>query len=63
EALRQQLENPSANENDVSRAIDNVSRLEADIRKARIIAWVKARRVLDDGQRQKVERSPRRKSR
>lgn len=55
EALRKQLDNPSASDADISRAIDSVAQQEAAIRKARILAWVNARRVLDDGQRKKVE--------
>ncbi len=55
EALQKQLDNPSASDADISRAIDNVAQQEATIRKARILAWVNARRVLDDGQRKKVE--------
>lgn len=52
--LKKLLEN-GAGEGDVSRAIDAVSQQEAAIRKARILAWVHARTVLDDGQRKKVE--------
>jgi hypothetical protein len=55
EQLQKQLENPSVSEQDISRSIDNVTKLEADIRKARILAWVKARGELQPQQRQKVE--------
>jgi hypothetical protein len=55
ERLRNQLEDHRASEQEISASIDNVTRLEADIRKARILAWVNARRVLDDLQRQKIE--------
>lgn len=55
DALQRQLENPSSSEQQIAQQIDTVTRFEADIRKARILAWVKARRVLDDAQRHKVE--------
>ena len=55
ENLRRQLENDNANEDEIKRAIDTVSGLEADIRKARILAWVKARKLLDTSQRKQVE--------
>jgi hypothetical protein len=61
--LRTQLENGNASDEDVVRSIDQVTRLESDIRKARILAWVKARRILDNSQRQKVEAAARGKSR
>ena len=47
------------NEDEIKRSIDMVSRLEAEIRKARIIAWVKARKLLDTAQRKKVEAAAR----
>ncbi|MGN6110484.1 MAG: hypothetical protein ACTHU0_35600 [Kofleriaceae bacterium] len=40
---------------DIERYVDQISSHEAAIRKARLLAWVQARRVLDDGQRQKIE--------
>lgn len=55
ENLKRQLANPNASEADISRSIDMVAQQEAAIRKARILAWVNARRLLDDAQRQKVE--------
>jgi hypothetical protein len=55
ENLKRQLENPNASEADISRSIDMVAQQEAAIRKARILAWVNARRLLDVTQRQKVE--------
>jgi hypothetical protein len=62
ENLRKQLENDNANEDEIKRAIDTVSGLEADIRKARILAWVKARKLLDASQRKQVEAAARGKS-
>ena len=62
ETLRKQLENPGASDADISRSIDNVAQQEAAIRKARILAWVNARRILDDAQRTKVEGAAKRKS-
>jgi hypothetical protein len=44
-----------AGEADVARAIDAVTAQEAAIRKARILAWLNARKILDDAQRKKVE--------
>lgn len=55
DTLEKQLKNPNASDADISRSIDAVASQEAAIRKARILAWVNARRMLDDGQRQKVE--------
>ena len=53
--LEKQLQNPNASDADIARSIDTVAQQEATIRKARILAWVNARRMLDDGQRKKVE--------
>jgi hypothetical protein len=53
--LQRQLDNVSASDADIARAIDAVSQQEATIRKARILAWHGARRVLDGAQRRKVE--------
>ncbi|NVB78001.1 MAG: hypothetical protein HOV81_06355 [Kofleriaceae bacterium] len=53
--LKRQLENPNASEADIARSIDAVAQQEAAIRKARILAWVNARRLLDDSQRRQVE--------
>jgi hypothetical protein len=53
--LHELLDNPAASDADIARAIDAVSQQEAAIRKARILAWHSARRVLDDGQRRQVE--------
>lgn len=55
DALEKQLKNPNASDADIARSIDAVATQEAAIRKARILAWVNARRMLDDNQRQKVE--------
>lgn len=55
EQLRRQLEDPAASEAEIARSIDAVTRQEAAIRKARILAWVKARRILDASQRAQVE--------
>jgi hypothetical protein len=53
--LHDQLENGKASDADIAKSIDAVTQQEAAIRKARILAWVNARRVLDDAQRKKVE--------
>ena len=55
ENLQRKLENAGASDADIASAIDRVTQQEAAIRKARILAWVNARRVLDDAQRKKVE--------
>ncbi len=59
EVLRVSLENTNASEQQIAQAIDNVSRAEAEIRKARILAWVTARKLLDAGQRTQVEAAAR----
>lgn len=59
EALERQLANTSASDADIARAIDAVSQQEAAIRKAKILAWHGARRILDDSQRHKVESAAR----
>jgi hypothetical protein len=53
--LKKLLEDPKASETAVANAIDAVSQQEAAIRKARIVAWVKARNLLTYGQRKKIE--------
>jgi multidrug resistance efflux pump len=53
--LQKAIENVNASDADIARAIDAVAQQEATIRKARILTWVNARRMLDDSQRQKVE--------
>jgi hypothetical protein len=55
EDLRTQLANPSVTDAQVSAAVDAISAKEAAIRKARILAWVTARRALDAAQRSRVE--------
>ena len=57
ESLRAQLANPAVTDAEVARAVDAITAKEAEIRKARILAWVAARRALDAGQRGKVERA------
>jgi hypothetical protein len=53
--LHDLLDNPGSSDADISRAVDAVSQQEAAIRKARILAWHGARRVLDDDQRRRIE--------
>lgn len=55
DALKKQLDNPATSDADIARSIDAVTQQEAAIRKARILAWHDARRVLDDAQRKKVQ--------
>jgi len=61
--LRDEMRDPDASDADLARAIDTVAQQEATIRKARILAWHGARRLLDDSQRRKIERAARVKSR
>jgi hypothetical protein len=62
EALQRLLEDTNVDPRQIAQSIDNVTRLEADIRKARILAWVTARKLLDNSQRQKVEAAARGRS-
>lgn len=55
DTLKKQLESSATSDADIARSIDAVTQQEAAIRKARILAWHSARRVLDDAQRKKVE--------
>jgi hypothetical protein len=55
EKLHKQLESDNASEDAIKSSIDDVSKLEAEIRKTRIIAWVRARNMLDNSQRKQVE--------
>lgn len=55
DTLKKQLDNSATSDADIARSIDAVTQQEAAIRKARILAWHGARRVLDDAQRKKVE--------
>jgi len=49
------LADAKTSDSDISRYIDQVSMHEAAIRKSRLLAWVNARRLLDDAQRKKIE--------
>jgi hypothetical protein len=59
EMLKRALDNAATSDAEISRAIDAVTQQEAQIRKARILAWHGARRVLDEAQRQKIESAAR----
>lgn len=58
--LEAALADPNVNESQISNYVDEVSRHEARIRKARLLTWVNARRVLDDSQRRKIEAAAKR---
>jgi Spy/CpxP family protein refolding chaperone len=58
--LQDTLARPNADEGEVERLIDQISNKEAAIRKARVLAWVKARKLLGDDQRKQVEAAARR---
>lgn len=49
------LADPRTSTVEIERYVDQISAQEAAIRKARIVSWVKARAVLDDGQRKRIE--------
>lgn len=49
------LADPRTSDADISRYVDQVSTYEAAIRKARLLTWVNARRLLDEAQRKKIE--------
>ena len=53
--LEAALANPATADADIARYVDQISAQEAVIRKARLLAWSQARRVLDDTQRAKVQ--------
>ena len=55
EALQQAVENINASDAELEKAIDQVSQQEATIRKAKILAWHDARRMLDEAQRKKIQ--------
>lgn len=55
EKLRTSLGNSGVTDADIGKLVDQISGHEASMRKARIVAWAQARRVLDAAQRKKVE--------
>ena len=55
--LETALADPKTSDAEVVRLVDQVSGHEAAIRKARLLAWVQARRVLDPDQVKKIERA------
>jgi hypothetical protein len=60
--LEEAIRDPRTSDTEIARYVDQVSAHEAEIRKARLLTWVSARRLLDDTQRKKIEdaaRSPR----
>ncbi|MDQ3370484.1 MAG: hypothetical protein M3680_34120 [Myxococcota bacterium] len=56
------LADPRASDAEIGRYVDQISSQEATIRKARILAWVNARRILDDSQRRRIEDAAKRKN-
>ncbi|MBA3457712.1 MAG: periplasmic heavy metal sensor [Deltaproteobacteria bacterium] len=60
--LRTALGNPATPDAEITRLVDQISAQEAVIRKSRILAWAQARRVLDDGQRKKIEDAAKKKT-
>jgi hypothetical protein len=55
ERLHNTLRDANAREDDIARQIDSISAKEAQIRKVRILSWVKARQMLRKDQRKTVE--------
>ena len=53
--LEAALADSKTSDSAIARMVDEISSHEAQIRKARLLAWVNARRVLDDSQRKKIE--------
>jgi hypothetical protein len=60
--LQTALGNPATTDADISRMVDQISAQEATIRKARIVAWAQARRMLTDAQRKRVEDAAKKKN-
>lgn len=61
--LEAALSDPRTSTADIERYVDQISAQEAAIRKARIVSWVKARAVLDDAQRRRIEDAASKRSR
>lgn len=57
--LHEQIANDACDD-DITKSIDAVSRQEAELRKARVLAWTGARRVLNEAQRKRVETASKR---
>jgi hypothetical protein len=57
--LHDTLGDATASEADIAKQIDMISATEATIRKARILAWVRVRGMLDKEQRKRVEAATR----
>lgn len=61
--LEEALKNPRVSDDEVTMYVDHISATEATIRKAKLLAWVGARRLLDEQQRAKIEAAARQRSR
>jgi Spy/CpxP family protein refolding chaperone len=61
--LRAALANPATSDADIARQVDQISAHEASIRKARLVAWNQARRVLDEAQRKRLQDAAQKKTR
>ena len=59
--LQTALGNAATSDADIGRMVDQISAQEAAIRKARIVAWAQARRLLSDAQRKRVEDAAKKK--
>jgi len=62
DTLKTALDNPATNEAEVNHYVDQITQQEAVIRKARLNAWMSARRILRDDQRVKVVHAASKKS-
>jgi hypothetical protein len=60
--LEEALADPKVADADVARHVDQISKLEAEIRKAKLLTWVQARRLLDPDQAKKLEAAAKKRS-
>ncbi|HEU0035689.1 MAG TPA: hypothetical protein VFQ53_33990 [Kofleriaceae bacterium] len=63
ERLEAALADPRTSDADIAQYVDQISMHEAAIRKARLLTWVNARRMLDADQVRKIEDAARKRSR
>jgi DNA gyrase/topoisomerase IV subunit A len=57
--LEDALADPKVTDVDVTRHVDQISKLEAELRKTKLLTWVQARRVLDADQIKRLEAASR----
>jgi Spy/CpxP family protein refolding chaperone len=59
DGLRALLQNPDASESEIARIVDQITAAEGTYRKERILAWARARKVLNDQQRDELVKAAR----